>query len=33
MNTQPSKFNKWMYLLAVVALIVIYLDVMVWRPG
>ena len=32
MNSEPDKFNKWMYLLAVVALIVVSLDLFVWRP-
>jgi len=28
----PSRFNKALYVLALIALVVVYLDIAVWRP-
>lgn len=28
----PSRFNKALYVLTLIALVVLYLDIAVWRP-
>ena len=32
MSLEPSSFNKWMYLVTLAALVVLGLDLVVWRP-